>query len=167
MKAFTLLELLVVVVIVALLIAVVLPIMSRSINGAGSKITSCGSNLSQMTKAMYNYSISKTPVEGEFPREPVGSKWWLILYETEEVEDHKVFWCPFAHNKLRAGQTDYRGPASDPNLLSQGTAIGCCRPGNHGDEEDAPQIWVDKSGSVRKVPANDPQWQKVLQQTRD
>ena len=133
----------------------------------GGNLTSCGNNLNQLCKAMYNYSIIGMELEGAFPSEPLGGRWWLILYEQREVEDVKLFSCPVSGVTMNLGETTYRGPGSDPNVLNADGPLGCCRPSNHGEEPDTRVTWVAKSGDVHKIPANSVQWSKILAQTKD
>jgi hypothetical protein len=157
-------EVIVIILICFLLFLILLPAITH--RHGGDRVTNCGANLSQLVKAMYNYSISKTKTEGAFPDAPLGSDWWLLLHTTGEVDDPKVFLCPVLAEGM-SGESDYRGPPVNPNLLGSSKPVGCDRPGNHGDEEDAAMNWVAKSGDVHKVPRNAEMWRTILASTRD
>lgn len=132
-----------------------------------SNVTACAGNLNQLATAMYNYSITNMEPDGAFPTKPLGGRWWLILYEHREIEDASLFWCPVFGVSLKWGETNYRGPGTNPNLLDAGGPLGCCRPGNHGDEPDTTMTWVEKSGDVHMVSADSDEWKKILAQTKD
>lgn len=113
----------------------------------------CATNLSQLIKGVYNYSVTKTPVEGSFHDDVDGKAWILRLYEDtpgKEVKDPKVFWCPNA-DPPGEGKTSYWGYKNTGN--KNGTVnqcpgdmpVMCDDPANHPDG-----IHVAlKSGSVR------------------
>lgn len=159
-------EILVIVLVVVVLIAVLLPAMSATIKGG--ILTNCSNNLNQLMKAMYNYSISKSPTEGAFPTEPLGSEWWLILREHGEVDDWKLFACP-VRAASKPGEIQYRGPSADPNPKPWRYVVGCDRPDNHLDSSESTDILniVLKSGDVHKVHIDSEEWRKAMQDTRD
>ena len=130
------------------------------------KHVKCASNLNQLSKAMFDYSISGMEPEGSFPSEPLGGHWWLILYEHEEVENARLFSCPVL-NRATPGETSYRGPLSDPNMLAADAPVGCCTHTDAGDQPEFPMAWVAKSGDVHTVPVDSPEWVKILSQTKD
>lgn len=169
-RAFTLVELLVVIVILGILMALLLPAIAAAIKNA--KITSCSSNLSQLCKAMYNYSITKVEPEGSFPAD-TGKNFWLKLYTTQEVTDSKAFWCSLGLGTKVAGETDFRGPSSNSNGYGASDAIGADQQaaaagGLHGDASD-PSVaynWVAKSGDVHKTPwTNTTKWGQINAKT--
>ena len=162
-RAFTLVELLVVIVILGILMALLLPAIAAAIKNA--KITSDGSQLSQLAKSMYNYSITKVEPEGSFPQD-LGGNFWKTLYP-KEVADHKVFWCPVAASNTVVGATDYMGPDTNSNLLSASEAMGADDHPNkdlhgHTSDPDVAYNWVSKSGDVHKTPKSSPKWTSLL-----
>jgi prepilin-type N-terminal cleavage/methylation domain-containing protein len=128
----------------------------------------CGSNLSQLIKSMYNYTITKAPIEGEFPAHQMGGAFWLVLYETMEVDDPKAFVCPHdAATPTDGKHTSYRGPRVDPNPEGPHIPFGCDRPGNHDSVPDLDMNWVAKSGDVHRTPADAVRWKEILRATRE
>ena len=161
---FTLVELLVVIVILGILMALLLPAIASAIKNA--KITSCSSNMSQLTKAMYNYSITKMENEGSFPQD-LGGNFWEVLYTMNEVEEPKALWCPVAGSNLVAGDTDFMGPDTNVNLLGGHEAIGADDHPNkdlhgHAGDPDVGYCWVAKTGDVHKTPKSSPKWTSLL-----
>jgi hypothetical protein len=151
---------------ICLVLALLLPAIAAAIKN--SKIVQCENNLSQLTKAMYNYTIIHSPKEGEFPKGPEfqGGKFWLVLYETEEVYDPRLFDCtvaPTGRTPPRA--TAYQGPSSDPNAYASRDAIGADNRSldSHGHSADASVAynWVAKSGDVHKTPNDSANWQAI------
>lgn len=159
-RGFTLGELIVVVLVLSLLMCLFLPL-AREAGFKNAKITNCGSHLSQLTRAMYEYSITGCAPEGSFPSGPLGGEWWRLLHKNGAIDDRRVLWCPVAAANTTVGATDYWGPAVNPNTLGSGDAIGCDRPGNHGDDPDVALNWVAKSGDVHKTPASSPKWASI------
>ena len=159
-RGLTLLEIAVVAVIFALLVAILLPAIARPIKGGAHG--NCGANLSQMVKAMYNYSISCEPI-GSFPREPLGGKWWLVLHKSGDIDDPRVFMCP-VRAQVTPISMDYRGPATNPNGEVANHVIGCDRSQNHAE---GPLNYVEKSGEVHRTPLDSDKWRTAQQQTRD
>lgn len=165
---FTLIELVIVILVLGVLLAFLIPWSTCSHRNA--RITNCGSNLSQLTKSMYNYSITKCPVEGSFPTGPgyTGGAFWTTLYSTKVIDDPKVLICPvMAATPANGTNTDYRGPRKDPYVLPASGALGCDKPGNHGSDPKVPMNWVARSGDVHKIPADTARWAEVLNQTSD
>jgi hypothetical protein len=138
-----------------LLVLALIPVV-RSSCGC-SRVTQCENNLSQLVKAMYNYTITKSPVEGEFPRDLRGEEFWLVLYKTKEVEDPKVFDCPVRPTgQVAPSASAYQGPSGDPNTYRASDAIGADDRSlnSHGHRAD-PSVcynWVAKSGAAHKTP---------------
>jgi hypothetical protein len=165
-RGLTLLEALILIVVLVVLVLLFLPPLAAPIKGG--QVANCGSNLSQMCKSMYNYSITKSPLEGAFPDHRFGSRFWMVLYETGEVDDPKVFICPVMAGTVPDGKNcDYRGPKSDPNPLDAKAPIGCDKPEMHGPDPKVAMNWVAKSGDVHKVPADAARWAEVLEATKD
>ncbi|MBI1368758.1 MAG: DUF1559 domain-containing protein [Planctomycetes bacterium] len=105
-SAFTLIELLVVVSIIVLLIAILLPSMSRARELA--KRTACASNLHQLSLSTYYYT---TDFKGHYPyrgaaSDPNPATWWTSGFTDDRalwkgyIADYTVaggstlFWCP-------------------------------------------------------------------------
>lgn len=167
-REFTLTELVIVVLILGVFMVWLLPRIA-SVPG-NSPITNCGSNLSQLVKAMYNYSITKSPIEGDFPSGApyMGGAFWTTLYSTKEIDDPKILICPvMATTPANGTNTDFRGPRTDPNALSKDGILGCDKPGSHGDDPTVAMNWVAKSGDVHKTPVNAAKWLWVVAETRD
>jgi len=165
-KAFTLVELLVVIVILGILMALLLPAIAAAIKN--SKITQCENNLSQLVKAMYNYTITKVPVEGSFPSGSsyLGEKFWLILYTTKEVDDPKLFDCTVAPTGQQPPSSClYQGPNSNANAFKASDAIGAddrttdCH--GHSADISVAYNWVAKSGDAHKAPHDSSQWTTI------
>jgi hypothetical protein len=158
-------ELIVLVVLFGLMVALFLSALRPAKKGHQR---TCDTNLSQLTKAMYHYSITKSPIEGQFPSHRTGGAFWLVLYETGELDDPSLFTCPVLGTTPADGKhTDYRGPKGDPNTALAGRALGCDKPGNHGGDPKVSMNWVALSGDVHKVPADAAKWGEVLRDTQD
>jgi hypothetical protein len=132
------------------------------------RLMQCQNNLSQLTKAMYNYSITHSPKEGEFPKGPdyKGGEFWLLLWKTKVVEDPRLFDCTVAPTgRMPPEATAYQGPSSDPNAYASRDAIGADNRSldSHGHSAD-PSVaynWVAKSGDVHKTPNDSAHWQAI------
>ena len=165
-RGFTLVELLVVIVIIGILMAILLPAIAKAIFNA--RLTRCGAQVSQLVKACYNYSVTKTPVEGAFHDNTSGPAWVLWLYQSNEVTDWKVFNCPI---KGGGGPnvTSYRGfknPTGTPpvtvNQAPPEAVVIADTNNDHGTEADVAMNYALKSGSAHRVPANTPYWQNTV-----
>lgn len=150
---FTLLDLILIVVILSLLAAMIVPAVNQAILNA--RITDCGSNMSQLVKATYNYSITKCEPEGSWPQGVYGGRLWRVMHENGELPDLSVAMCP-----LESKGRLFRGPRPD------GKVFCCCRPDNHGGGDNAVP-WIAKSGDVHKTPAISPKWAWIFEQTED
>ena len=163
MKGLTLLELLIIVVIVGLLLVVLLPhLPDRAYVPA--KITTCGSNLSQMVKAMYNYCLCKMASCPNHPAPGTGGDWWLMLYSSGEIADPAYFWCPLRTEGVE-WETYYRGPARDARLVSENHIWICDRPTNHALDEPVNAVTRAGEGvTFRRGTAN---FEKAMAETTD
>ena len=161
-KAFTLVELLVVIVILGILMALLLPAIAAAIKNA--KITNCSNNLNQLAKAMYNYSISKAKTEGSFPTGAsyTGKNFWLELQVQKEVEDVKLFSCPVGGITAAIADSHYSGATANSNTYKSNDALGADNRAldYHGHTGDASVAynWVAKSGDVHKLPSDNTDW---------
>jgi type II secretory pathway pseudopilin PulG len=146
---------LIVAVILAVLVAALISSIQRPIRG--SRITMCEDHLSQLVKAMYNYAVTKMPVEGQFPPDLRGEDFWLILYKTKEVEDPKVFDCPVRPTgQVAPLASAYQGPSGDPNTYRSNDAIGAddrsLDTHGHSSDPSVAYCWVAKNGDAHQTP---------------
>lgn len=113
-KAFTLVELLVVISIIALLLAVLMPSLGRARKQAQKVI--CMTHMKQVTLGIMVYSVdNKNYVPNGFRGEgypltdyalwDINNGWVGIgkLYEYKYLPDHKVFYCPTTQSTMRKG----------------------------------------------------------------
>lgn len=94
--AFTLVELLVVIGIIALMIGILLPVLSKAQSFVREK--TCASNLRQIGQALFIYANAN---KGFFPLEPTEQNPHLDLMRLIQVElrcDHRIFYCPQSEN---------------------------------------------------------------------
>lgn len=151
-RTFTLIDLIGVLVILALILATLVPAVHQAV--LNSKSRACTSNMSQLTKAAYNYSISRSNPEGSFPTGVTGGRVWRLMVETGEVADPAMIVCPAEeHGRV------YRGPRADWTVLI------CCRPENHGGF-DGPAFEMGKTGDVN-LRTGESAWRRLLDQTED
>lgn len=108
---FTLVELLVVIGIIALLISILVPTLSKA--REASVRTKCASNLRQLGVLWYNYSVA---YRGYFPDcLEYGGTWEILspvkkeaFVDMTKTKDGKIFYCPTARG--------YSQPAKDNNM---------------------------------------------------
>jgi prepilin-type N-terminal cleavage/methylation domain-containing protein/prepilin-type processing-associated H-X9-DG protein len=112
-KGFTLIELLVVITIIALLLAIVMPLLQKTRDNAKAMI--CGSNIKQLLLALTSYEIqngtfpygcdsnllqSKGPPPGGWPGNAAYDKqgwWWFNRIADsigENFSNNSILWCP-------------------------------------------------------------------------
>lgn len=132
---------------VALVAAIAIPGVMRANEAVAG--TNCGSNLSHMIKATYNWSIIKGDPEGSFPKE-LGHAFWARIAKDDEFPAESLK-CPVTGRR-------YRGPASDATLMHHTDAIGACI---HDDEV----VWVKKTGDVHRAPRQTERAIKALSTT--
>jgi prepilin-type N-terminal cleavage/methylation domain-containing protein/prepilin-type processing-associated H-X9-DG protein len=110
-SAFTLVELLVVVGIIAVLVSILLPSLARARRQA--KITSCASNLRQIVMAMTAYALDN---RGQYPTMAMpgtGANLWDVgipFYDALVLHglSHDTFFCPAAQDRsMPDGSFDY------------------------------------------------------------
>ena len=157
MAAFTLVELLVVIVIIGILAALLLPALAQSITR--SKVIQCSSNLKQLYTMMWTYA---TRYRGQWPTD-TGSDFWLKLSTVTppliDPDLAEIYACPVKGIPPGVGSTDYRGPSGNANLYGESDPVGADKVGNHGPENGGNVI--RKAGDVREVDPNDPLWAKA------
>ena len=147
-KGFTLVELLVVIGIIALLISILLPALSKATESA--RTIACLSNLKQIAMANFNYAANNKGVSvpasyrsGSFGAYGDAEQWPVLLiaegYLTAPnskgaaagVNDKNVFFCP-------GGLTDTKAPIQDstpvlPDSRASGLGAGYYRVNSNGD----------------------------------
>lgn len=113
----------------------------------------CANNLKQLWVMQNNYMVQYGGVQKLFPQETGGAFWLELSQPSSRLIDESlqsIYACPF--KTPRMGATDYRGPASDVNMMRDGDAVGACI-GNH---PDGSAIIIRKMGDVQEVKEGDP-----------
>lgn len=142
-RAFTLIEMLVVIAIIALLAALIVPVVSNALQKA--KRTACVSNLRQIGLGIVQYRVEN---KDRLPTRsgPSTDSFWLWdggptylghLYDGEYVNDFRVFYCPgqeiVANYFNRYGQNQFKEDKwRKENIL--GTYVQRGEPPEEGDE---------------------------------
>ncbi len=139
-SAFTLVELLVVIVIIGILAALLIPAIAKSIHR--SRVSSCASNLGQLFKLQSIYMSKFGGAQRYMPLEQ-GTAFWEKLAKVQppllDFTQLDVLRCPLyeepeveAEQGQRQGICHYYGPISNVNRMSHGVPIGCDAYENHG-----------------------------------
>jgi hypothetical protein len=110
----------------------------------------CRTRMSQLIRAMYNWSITKSEVEGQFPKAE-GPKFWEPLVEDHEIEDAGMLRCPATGRR-------YGGPRSDANALHHSHALAVC-------EHGTGVVIMRKNGSTRITERGSEEHLKALETT--
>jgi len=104
-KAFTLIELLVVIAVIALLMAILLPVLGRVRKQA--KAVACRSNLRQWGTAMHTYAAENDAKLGVFWWSTHFSVWYSVLPYVQDYNDFLL--CPMAAKPLREERISHWG----------------------------------------------------------
>jgi prepilin-type N-terminal cleavage/methylation domain-containing protein len=164
-RAFTLVELLVVIVIIGILAALLIPAISRAMRNA--RVVRCTNNLTQLWKMQAVYITQFGGDSGLMPQDTGGNFWMKLTLTTPPLIDpslttgsNAIFDCPAKPGQVTAGSIDYRGPSTDINgtvpLYGDGDPVGADVVGNHGTAEGGNVL--RKSGDVLNVESGDPLW---------
>jgi prepilin-type N-terminal cleavage/methylation domain-containing protein len=164
-RGYTLLELLVAGIVIAALVAILLPIFNRSVGV--SKRTGCINHLAQLWKMQHHYMAAFGGAgEKAMPRE-TGSAFWLRLATTQppmiDATMEDLFRCPVLSQHRVRGACDYRGPASDVNRFQDGDVVGADAVGNHGAAEGGNVLLM--SGDVQTASRDHPLWLRAASST--
>ena len=124
-RGFTLVELLVVIVILGILMALLLPAISRALRRA--RIVNCANNLSQLWKMQNVYMSARGGRMKLYPPETGGAFWMKLNNITPQlIEDSAldIYCCPASGNTCVKGTTEYRGPRLNIQQLGDGDFLG-------------------------------------------
>jgi prepilin-type N-terminal cleavage/methylation domain-containing protein len=139
-RAFTLVELLVVIVIIGVLAALLIPAIAKALHR--SKVSSCASNLSQLYK-LQNVYMSKFGGPQRYMPFEQGMAFWEKLAKVQppllDFTQLDLLKCPLydepeveGDQEQRQGLCHYYGPVSNINRAAEGIPIGCDAYENHG-----------------------------------
>lgn len=168
-KGFTLVELLVVIVILAILMGLLLPIVTSAL-GRG-KSTACKSNLGQLWKMQFTYMAQFGGPTMSMPAPMVGPQFWthlcnnrVNLVDPNDRNAIQIFACPVLGTPLQnIAAIHYRGPNQDINLVPDAAPVGADNAANHRGKGGN---ILYKSGSVGEAGNNDAVWQGLTGQLR-
>lgn len=151
---FTLVEMLVVIVIIAILAGLLLPAVASILDR--TRVANCANNLKQLHQLGNVYATSH---RGDWPRER-GEALWLSFATSKPPlleEDHlEVLRCPVLGEKYEPGVCDYRGPRDPVIRLRPVDPVGADKAGNHG--EDRGGSVVRRDGSLVEVGLDEKLW---------
>ena len=142
------------------LAALLLPAIARATRNA--KATACVNNLAQLWKMEHGYRVQFGGTAKAMPHETGGAFWIKLTQTNPPLIDSSlkdIFQCPMKGTPNAAGTTDYRGPASRVETMSDGDAVGADRIGNHGALEGGNVL--RKSGDILTVSDSDPLWRSA------
>lgn len=154
-KAFTLVELLVVIVIIGILSSLLLPIIGSSIRRV--KILNCAHNQQQLYKLGVVYSSSH---KGSWPS-ATGEDLWLSLRRMMppliEAEHAVILHCPVTEEDPGTEETQFRGPVVPFGKVGSVDPLGADKIGNHGEHYGGNVLFKD--GRVEEFDLAAPQWE--------
>ena len=154
---FSLRTLMVVIVAIAINLAILIPLVYRSVRMQRS--VECTSNLRVLWQA------SLLPWDG-VPFGDLGSARFLDLQLGDrQWHDYRLFTCPYSNDPLEAGRTSYRGPAMSTNSMKDGDPVAADKEGNHGAGRGGTVL--NKAGDCFEVQATDPAWIRARTTTRE
>lgn len=160
-RAFTLIELLIVIVIIAILISLLIPTGIGTLNQA--RITACRNNLKRLHECVHLYQARYGGPQ-MYPPTRTGSALWVslttpptdVLGDEQKGAQHDLLHCPVNGNpNLTLG--DYRGPELPwAGQVKKYRYVGGDRPDNHPDGEGNA---LRRDGGVD--PISSPTWPAV------
>jgi len=163
-EGFTLVELLVVIVIIAILAGILLPVIADAINTA--RVHACSRHLDQLWAMEINYMSQYGGTSKMLPAE-TGGAFWMKLTQTAPpllADEHLgLLDCPVSGDAPRPGQVQFRGPSENVNLRRTGP-IGADLPGAHGQGRGGNIVLRD--GAVLGCLESDALWIKAATLTR-
>ena len=151
---FTLVEMLVVIVIIAILAGLLLPAVAHILFRV--KVANCGHNLKQLYQMGSVYATSH---RGDWPKERGEALWSSFATSRPPLleEDHlEILRCPVLGEKYEPGACDYRGPRDPVIRLRPVDPMGADKLGNHGDGYAGNVLRRD--GSVVEVGLDEKLW---------
>lgn len=154
-EAFTLVEMLVVIVIISILAGLLIPVINIALRRA--KIAACSHNLGQLFKTAQLYG---TRHKGAWPSGQ-GEEFWLSLQKTQPplIKEglSAVFACPLKERFGGPGTCDFRGPANPVSRLDADDPVGADKSGNHGEEYAGNVLRL--AGDVQEAELGDKLWE--------